>query len=290
MASRYTRRSALRLGSLGFVSGVAGCLASNDEPASPTSTATGETTTSDETTAVSETRTSVSETLSMGETVTSANGVSVTISAPRVRKIIFSPDVGSLAHTYPAGVAESQFLGVSVSTEATEITTLQLTPVVDETQHESQTYRHTRNQESSGRRSFKVPVVQAQSGVIEWRPSSEEQYRWTLPNNVVKNIGSSPRFEVNQFAVPDTITRGNRFTASLTVTNSGGRDGRFLAVVLTEGSSSVPLVSKFTVSVPKGETVTRDVSGSEVEVERSSMTAILDWGIDTQKASFSITE
>lgn len=290
MAPRYTRRSALHLGTLGVMSAVAGCVTSNDESTSPTTTTTGETTTSNGTTVDSETATSISKTLSMGETATSAKGASVTVSDPRVRKIIFTPDVGSSVHAYPAGTTQSQFLVVSVSAQGRDITSLHLAPVLDGTRQESQTYRHTFTPGRSGLLSFQVPVVQAEKGAVEWRPSSTEQYRWTLPNPVVKNIGSSPRFEVKKFAVPDTITRGNPFTASLTVTNTGDRDGRFLAVVLTEGSSSVPLADEFHVSVPAGKTVTHDLSGRPVEVERSSMTAILDWGINEQQASFSITE
>lgn len=273
------------------MSAVAGCVASNDEPTSPTTTTTGETTTSNGTTVDSETATSINKTLSRGETATSAKGVSVTVSDPRVRKIIYTPDVGSIAHSYPAGRPQSQFLVFSISVQNVNlITSPPLSLFLDGKVQESQIYRHSHSPGRSGLLSFQVPITQVQSGAVVWRPSSTEQYRWTLPNPVVKNIGSSPRFEVKKFAVPDTITRGNPFTASLTVTNTGDRDGRFLAVVLTEGPSSVPLVDEFHVSVPVGKTVTHDLSGRPVEVERSSMTAILDWGINEQLASFSITE
>lgn len=281
--SRYTRRSALRLGSLGIVSAVTGCLsASDDEPASPP--------TSNETSSPSETTTSISRTLSMGETATSSAGVSVTISAPQVRKIIYTPDVDSIAHSYPAGTPDSQFLTVSISAQGKNFTTLRLAPVIDETRFESQLYRHSHTPGGSGLLGFQVPIIQTRSGAIEWQPSAAEQYRWELPESVVSDLGSSPRFSVKQFDAPDSIERGDRFTAHLTVTNTGDRDGRFLAVVLSEGPSSVPLVNSFTVPVPMGETATRDISGREVEVERSSMTAILDWGITEQRDTFSIPE
>jgi hypothetical protein len=214
----------------------------------------------------------------------------VTISEPQVRKIIFTPDVGSSAHAYPAGKTNSLFLAVSVSTQGTDITSLQLILLLDGTQQGSQTYRHGFDPGSSGKLSFQLPIAQAQSGAIEWRPSSDKQYRWQLPDSVVANIGASPRFKVEEFAVPETITRGNPFTASLTVTNTGERDGRFLAVVLNEGASSVPLVAEFTVPIPAGQTVAHDLSGQSIEGEQSSMTAILDWGINELKTSFSISD
>lgn len=281
--SRYTRRSALRLGGLGLVSAVAGCSTSTADKETTPTTANGNT-------ATTETSPSPSQTLSVGETATSSDGVVVTISEPQVRKIIFTPDVGSSVHAYPAGKTNSLFLTLSVSTQGTDITSLQLAPLLDGTQQESQTYRHGFNPGSSGKLSFQLPIAQAQSGAIEWRPSSDEQYRWQLPDSVVANIGASPRFKVEEFAVPETITRGNPFTASLTVTNTGERDGRFLAVVLNEGASSVPLVSEFTVPISAGQTVTHDLSGQSIEGEQSSMTAILDWGINELQTTFSISD
>lgn len=225
----------------------------------------------------------------MGETATSSAGVSVSISAPRVRKIIYTPDVGSIAHSYPAGTPDSQFLTVSISAQGKDFTALRLAPVITETRHESQAYRHSHTPGGSGLLSFQVPIVQTRSGAIEWQPSAAEQYRWELPESVVSSLGSSPRFTVEQFDTPDSITRGDPFTARLTVTNTGDRDGRFLAVVLGEGPSSVPLVDVFTVPVPMGETATRDISGREVEVDQSSTKVILDWGIAEQRDTFSIS-
>jgi hypothetical protein len=281
--SRYTRRSALRLSGLGLVSAVAGCSTSTADKETTPTTANGNS-------ATSETSPSPSQTLSVGETATSSDGVVVTISEPQVRKIILTPDVVSSVHAYPAGKTNSLFLAVSVSTQGTDITSLQLAPLLDGTRQESQTYRHASNSESSGKVSFQLPIAQAQSGAVEWRPSSDEQYRWQLPDSVVRNIGASPRFKLEDFAVPETITRGNSFTASLTVTNTGERDGHFLAVVLDGSSSSVPLVSEFMIPISVGQTVTHNLSGRSIEGERSSMTAILDWGINELQRSFSISE
>jgi len=264
-SSRYTRRASLRLGGLGLMSVVAGCstFSADDES---------------------------SRSLSVGETATSSDGVEVTVSDPKVRKIILTPDVGSSVHASPTGKTDSLYLAVSVSTEGADITSLQLGPLLDGTQHGSQTYRHDFNAGSSEKLSFRLPIAQAQSGAIEWRPPSDEQYRWQLPDSIVANIGTSPHFEVEEFAVPETIKRGTPFTASLTVTNTGEWNGRFLAVVLNEGPSSVPLVSEFTVPISAGQTVTHDFSGRAIEGEQSSLMAILDWGINEVQSSFSISE
>lgn len=254
-----------------------------DEPASPTAT------TPDDTAVTSQTPTPTSRTLSMGETATSSDGVSVTLSEPRVRKIIYTPDVGSSVHAYPAGNRRSQYLVFSVSAQGANVTSLRFAPVLEGMLYEGQTYRHSFTRGSSGSLSFHVPIVRAQSGMIVWRPSATERYRWELPEPALTALGNSPRFEVEKFSVPGAITRGNPFTARLTVTNTGERDGRFLAVVLDDTSSSIPLVDEFTVPVPRGETVIHDVPGRPVETDRSSITAILDWGIDRQEATFSIS-
>lgn len=207
-----------------------------------------------------------------------------------MRKIIFTPDVGSSVHAYPTGKTDSLFLTVSVSSEDSDITSLRLAPLLDGTQHGSRTYRHSFNSGNSGKLSFRLPIVQAQRGAIEWHPASDERYRWQLPDSVVAQIGASPRFEVEEFAAPETFKRGNSFTARYTVTKTGERNGRFLAVVLNEGPSSVPLVSELTVPISAGQTVTHDLSGRAIEDEQSSVRAILDWGINEIQASFSISD
>lgn len=279
----YTRRSALRLGALGLLSSVAGCSAANDDE-------TDETTTSVDTTTTTQTETDSPETLAMGETATSEDGVSVTVSNPRVRKIIFSPDEGTITHRYPAGEPNSQFLSVSVATNSDDISGLALAPVIGDTRRETQAYRETTSPGSDGTLNFQVSLVDTESAAIEWAPESGDRYRWQLPTSVVENLGRTPEFGVRDFSVPDSIPRGDPFTASLTVENTGDRDGRFLAVILDQGSGSVPLHAMFTMQVPVGETVSRELSGREIQGDRSSVTAILDWGIEERTATVSISE
>lgn len=279
----YTRRSALRLGALGLLSSVAGCSAANDDETDGTTTSGTATTTT-----LSETDSP--ETLAMGETATSEDDVSVTVSNPRVRKIIFSPDEGTITHRYPAGEPNSQFLSVSVTTNSPDISALDLAPVIGDTRRETQAYRESASPGSDGTLSFQVSLVDTESAALEWAPGSGARYRWPVPTSVVETLGRTPDFGVTDFSVPDSIPRGDPFTASLTVENTGDRDGRFLGVVLDEGGSSVPLHAMFTMQVPVGETVSRELSGREIQDDRSSVTALLDWGIEERTATVSISD
>ncbi|WP_338729487.1 hypothetical protein [Haladaptatus sp. DJG-WS-42] len=228
-------------------------------------------------------------TLSLGETATSSDGVTVTISEPQVRKIIYTPDVGGGTHKRPAGETNAQFLGFDVETAETEISSLEFTPVLDGTRTESKVYRTDFVPGQSTRLSLLVPVQAVESGAIEWTVSADEQYRWTLPDAVLTKLAKSPEFET-EFSVPESIPRGDSFTASIDVTNTGDRDGRFLAVVLDQGAGSLPLVPKFTFPVSIGETVSRELSGEAVRTDSSEMTAIFDWGLERQTASFAVTD
>lgn len=279
----YTRRSALRLGALGLLSSVAGCSAANDDE-------TDGTTTSGTATTTTQSETDSPETLAMGETATSEDDVSVTVSNPRVRKIIFSPDEGTITHRYPAGEPNSQFLSVSVTTNSPDISALDLAPVIGDTRRETQAYRESASPGSDGTLSFQVSLVDTESAALEWAPGSGARYRWPVPTSVVETLGRTPDFGVTDFSVPDSIPRGDPFTASLTVENTGDRDGRFLGVVLDEGGSSVPLHAMFTMQVPVGETVSRELSGREIQDDRSSVTALLDWGIEERTATVSISD
>ena len=265
-----TRRRALQCGVLGVISSVSGCTNLSDEGGTadtPTVTA-----------------------LPMGDTATSSNGVSVAISEPEVYKIILTPREGSSVHMDPAGDDSSQFLVFSVSTERTDITTVELTPVIDDNRYERQIYSKDFDPGNAGKMGLQIPIVAAEEGVIEWRTSSGEQFRWTLPESILEDLRNSPKFEVTRFDVPDEINSRSPFTGSVTVTNTGGRDGRFMAMVVNEGSTSIPLLSKFSTRISIDKTVTEDFSGREIEEESSEITAILDWGTESMRSTFTVTE
>lgn len=278
---RYTRRAALRIAAAGLVGSAAGCSAVTDDLSETTDPDDSTTPTSNSDTA---------DSLDMGERATSDDGVSVTITDPQVRKIFFSPDEGTITHRYPAGEPYSQFIVASISTDGPDIDTLELDPVIDGNRRETQAYRRNASPGSEGYLAFQVSIADIASGAIEWAPETGDRYRWSLPGSLVEDLGLTPEFGVTEFSVPDSIPGGDPFTAAITVENTGDRDGRFLAVVLDEGASSVPLQSMFAMEIPVGETVSRELTGREVETDRDSVTGVLDWGIDERRATVSISD
>lgn len=230
------------------------------------------------------------ESLDLGESAERPDGTPVTVSAVRLRKIVYSVDVGTMVHPFPGGDADAQFLVADVSTaEGGDVSSLPLAVSLDGDVVTDDAYRIEPAPGASGALAFRVPIAEPAAGAVEWRPSPERRYRWTLPESVLAAVGRSPTFEVRRFDVPDAIERGDRFTATLAVENVGDRDGRFLAAVYDQGGSSVPLVPKFAFDVPVGASVTRELSGGTVEGDRSNVTAVLDWGVDRSEASFSVS-
>lgn len=292
-----TRRSLLTALAVGVGSPGAGCLAreglGTPENSSTTTVdgTTAATTAADGTT--SPPKPTVEE-LDLGET---AEGpTTVTVSAVRLRKIVHTIDEGTIVHPYPAGTADSQFLVADVSTaEGGDVSSLPLAVTLDDEvvadaeRLGTETYRLQRDPGSSGSLAFRVTVSEPAAGAIEWRPDDDERFRWALPDALVADLARSPTFEVRRFDVPGSIDREAGFQATVEVANVGARDGRFLAAVYDQGASSFPFVGTFEFDVPVGESVTRELSGRAVRGDRSSATAILNWGIDRLEASFSLT-
>lgn len=281
-----TRRSVLRLAGLGVVSAVAGCSSSDDEASSETvaspraSDASGSTATPN--------RSATVETLAMGATATSDR--SVTVSDPRLRTVVVAHGDDSDVHTRPVGTVGSQFLSVVVSTDEGDLARISLDAVLDGEPQGSALYRDSIQPGNSGRVHLQIPVRQAQQGAVEWRAGDGERFRWTLPSSVVSRVGLAPSFEVTAFDVPAELSRGEQFTGSVTVSNTGERAGTFRAMVLNQGASSLPLAGSVTVPVDVGETVTHDISGATLMSSQSTVTAVLDWGLGERRATFSVTE
>lgn len=284
---RTTRRTALQICGLGLVGVVAGCSSDEGTPAT-TRTETATSTRSTVGTSDDQTTTPASQaTASMGESV-SAGGTTVTVSEPQVRKIIYTPDAPPSHHVYPAGDTQSQFLTVAVETDGTDPTDLSLRPVLDDTPRSLGVYKISGDSGQRDRIGFQVPVESIARGVIEWQTPSGQRHRWALPDSEVAALGASPQFAVEAFDVPGELERDERFSATVTVRNTGERDGRFLGHVIDEGASSVPFAGPFEVPVATGETVTREITGTEVRRDPGETTAILDWGLGTSSESLTV--
>lgn len=288
----YSRRSALRLTGLAAVSAVAGC--GSDGGESPSTARTTGSTASDgapgQTTGSEPTASGgADDTLAMGTTVSSEDGRSVTVARARLQSIVVTPDEGSGSHARPVGRAGTQFLTVDVSTGRSDIDGLALDAVLDGDPQGSSAVRHNFRPGTSGPLSLAVPVTDVRQGAVEWEPTSGERHLWELPAPVVSSVGSAPAFDAVTFDVPASQASGEPFTATLTVSNGGDRDGVFRAMVLDEGASSLPLAGSIAVSVGADETVTRDISGATLTTTGSDVTAVLDWGLGERRATVSVT-
>lgn len=263
---------------------VAGCADTIGEGGRPSSTETGaprsSTTTTDDST----------DALQAGEEFTTADGVSITISNPEVHRSVVTTEKVS-HHTYevveyaPTG----QFLVVQVGTTGTRTAPVELPlNVVADGKSGIGTGRiHVGGKEST-RVGFRVPRIDAQSVDIVWEGGGST-VQWRLDSEVASALGAVPAFEVTSWSVPDTVTRGEAFDASFTVTNHGDRDGRFLTTFDAEiGSLGTDEVSTM---VAAGETKTgtysiRPTTYSGIQEFR----VVLDWGAGRKVTWVTVTD
>lgn len=120
---------------------------------------------------------------------------------------------------------------------------------------------------------FPVPVSPTPaSGAVVWTRDAGPNIRWTLSPSTLSAIGQPPEFDVQEFDARDVP--GDEVEISLTVSNTGERDGRFLAEAGDAGLSDQPEIG---VTVPAGETVsaTRRVWASFGD--REELTVVLRW-------------
>ncbi len=79
------------------------------------------------------------------------------------------------------------------------------------------------------------------------------EVRWPLPDDLVAKLASAPEFSLDGFRVPETAREGVAIDVELDVTNTGDRDGHFLAEL---GNGAISDQPEIEVAVPAGETVT----------------------------------
>ena len=282
-----SRRAALYGLAAGLVTAGSGC--AGVVSSGPGTSGRSATTTSGRTSTSTNHPTPAVETLAVGETAAGPDGTTVTVASFRLRKIVYTLDVGSSAHAYPAGDATSQFLVADVSTSSGDgVGSLPLAVTIDADEATDRAYRLGGPGDVHGPLAFPIPVSPADQVWVEWGASERDRFRWPAPDSVVTDGGRSPAFEVRRFDVPESVERNADFRATLEVANGGDRPGRFLGAVYDLGAGSLPLVTKFVFDVPVGESVTEELEGREVGGDRSRATAILDWGVDQREASFEL--
>ncbi|WP_396610724.1 hypothetical protein ACH9L7_10860 [Haloferax sp. S1W] len=181
-----------------------------------------------------------------------AGSFAVRVSNPRVRHGIAK--FGTV-HIDPVWEAGAQFLVVDLAVEGDGPTPSEL-DVVAETNQGSVEDRYpvhspgaTETIRSFG---FPIPTDEGLTDVaVRWRGT--QTVSWTLSDDIVASLRRAPDFTVESFVVPETAAPETDVDVSLTVQNTGDRDGRFLAELGPAGLSDQ---SEIEVRVPAGETKT----------------------------------
>ena len=223
------------IGSLG------GCTQTPGGGPSTSTTATDETTPSPTPTAGTTTAASVdSRSVAMGETDT-VDGVSITVSNPRVRYAV--PVAG--AHVLPLTTDVGQWVVVDVTVDGSRPERLddRFSYAVD-----GRGVRKSEPQSTAdGAFGVPFPVGDHDTAAVRWTPDAETAVDWRLPDAVRERLAAVPRFRVESF---ESRLRDGQRVVELAVHNDGGRDGQFLGRLSFEGFSGGDLLS---FGVPAGE-------------------------------------
>lgn len=118
---------------------------------------------------------------------------------------------------------------------------------------------------------FPTDGIEAANGRLDWGSGS-----WSLTSETLERLSTPPQFTVREFSVPDRAPGESEITATITVENTGGSDGRFLAEF---GSTRLSDQSETTIQVPAGERVT-ETRSVVLHQRDGEATIVLGWGAD----------
>lgn len=225
-------------------------------------------------------------TLALGDPYESPDGWSVTLSNARVRKIALR--VG--AHIDPVAVPGGQYVLVDVVIEGnpngtgTEgvlpdpgwfVVTLDGAFTVDRGGFWAG--RAGRPAGSEGTLAIPVRTATAERAAIRWRAAAEP-VEWRLADAHRSAIARAPAFEVRTFSVPDAVEHGAEFDASLTVANTGERDGEFLAEL---GATTISDTPELRFDVSAGAVVDHvEPVTPHYPADAQKLQIVLHWGVD----------
>lgn len=249
---------------------VAGCLGGDgrgtpteDDPT--TSTTTGEPNPTEPTT------------LEVGETYDTGD-YAVRVASPAVRHGIV--EFGT-THPDPRWEDGAQFLVVDLAVEdgGPDPSTL---PVRAETDQGPVRERYFVSSSSASETrqpiGFPIPTSTA-LGAVSVRLQVEPPVRWRLPDDVVETLRHAPEFALESFAVPESARPEAAVDASLSVTNVGQRDGRFLAELGPTAMSDQSEI-EHTVSVGETSTTTHSVPVRFFESETAEVVLRWEGGVE----------
>lgn len=226
----------------GLLTALSGCSGNSAAPATSTPTRT----------------TSTDTTLDVGETYEFPDGRMVTVRAVQVERLIRSTSVGSPTHIDVAWLENHQFAVVEAeptgATGDSVLADVQFALEIDDVQYprEGQHWYWAfppGSTERPGQPAFPAPISDATSGAIVWLRDADLKVRWNLPPETLDLLGRAPAFAVRSFDTPDSVSRGDAFEASFTVSNTGDRAGRFITEF---GAGPISDHDEVTIVVPAG--------------------------------------
>lgn len=279
-----SRRAYLASAATSLSAIVAGCARTDGSPVESTTHSSAQTTTAANTTG------NGAPVLEAGERFSTNGDASVRIADPAVYRSVTTTEQVS-HHTYEVVEYPStgQYLVVRVGTTGTrtEPVELPLTVRADAEYGVEMERIYVGGQESL-RVGFHLPRMDVDDVGIVW-DAGESRPLWKLEAAVVEKLSAVPEFSVESWDVPTSVERGSTFEVSVTVENTGDRDGRFLTE-LDADIGSLPL-DEVSTTVQAGKTKTatfllrpRTYSGI------GEFPVVLDWGAGRRTQSVSVTD
>ena len=229
-------------------------------------------------------------TVAMGETVTTDAGTEVTVADPAVSMFVISVHAGtSTVHPDVGGDPDAQFLRISVQASGGGTAT---PPSRYESIRSTVDGRVLGNvrpfqlENGADRYALSVPVDDYDSAGVVWHHEGDRKAMWRLGADTIELLASAPSFAVRRFEAPETVQRGESIEATLTVANTGARDGTFVAEF--GDFTLISDVGEETVDVIAGGETTRSLTyDPPYWRDVSEIQLTLDWGSD--QASRTVT-
>lgn len=239
-------------------------------------------------------------TLSPGDSYETDDGRTIKLSAPSVRPSVVTVEYVSSTHYYErvTDAGSDQYVsfevavtGFDLPTERSELYANPIDiPLAVDVDGERYTDTIPVGRDDDAYRdhvAIKVPVVDADRAALVWAREDGPQPRWQLGTDVRETLRAAPDFAARGWTVPDRVESGDALEVSVTVENTGDRDGRFLTTLGVKlGSVGLPETS---IDVPAGETrtLTRTL---QPEYYESELRVVLDWGAGRRTASVEVVD
>lgn len=228
----------------------------------------------------------------MGEPYEASNGQMVTVEEVLIVKLIRAVGV----HIDVVCLDDHQF--AVVDAEATDadgtsiLRDIRLALDVDGVQYpqaDQHSYGALPPESSSrpGQPALPAPISDATNAAVVWLRTADSSVRWELPPETVERLGQAPVFVVREFETPDPVTEGAAFEASMTVANTGERDGRFVTEL---GAGPISDYGEVMLDVPAGtERTHTELVRPYLPENRDEIEVVLDWGCDRLRRTISVT-